>query len=85
MLFKDASEGLGDLPAPLKLYQRFILSPLFQINLHFPFEKVISRLSGMVHVHAISLADRFFLKELLLLKPKACLMLQYGQWCGEGD
>lgn len=86
MLCKDASEELGDLPAPLKLYQKSVLSPLFQLSLHLPFEKVVSRVSGIVHVHAISLwLIDFFLMELLLLKPKGCLMLQYGQCFGEGD
>lgn len=55
MLGKDVSEGLGDVPAPLKLSQRSILSPLFQLNLHFPLEKVVSGVAGIAHVHAISL------------------------------
>lgn len=63
MLCKDASEELGDLPIPPKLYQRSIFLSLFQLTSHFPLEKMEARVSGIVR--ASLLADRFFFLELI--------------------
>ena len=83
MLYKDASEELGDLPSPVKLYQRSIVSSSFN-SLYISSWEDGSQ--GFWHSAChLSLADRFFILGPIHLNSKGCLMLCHGQHPWEDD